>query len=179
MRWLAFFILTYVVLGLQLGLGEFVTYRGAMPNLALIAVVFIAGNAPRDSALLGAFLIGLFQDLLTAQPIGLYALSYGISGIAIVGSRGFANSEHPLTHVLLTLLSGLVSATVLSIHWLIRRPGQPITLDGGTVLPGIGFAPGALFLSAILTAALSPFVLWIMTRLKPLFGFRASRRRYR
>ena len=43
MRWLTYFILAYVIVGLQIGLGDYVRYQGAAPNLVLLAVIFIGG----------------------------------------------------------------------------------------------------------------------------------------
>ena len=178
MRWLPFFILAYVVLGLQVGLGDFVSWRGAQPNLVLIVAVFVAVNAPRDAGLLAAFLLGLFQDLVSAQPPGLYALSYGLAALVVVGSRQLAYSGHPLTHFALALGGGLVTAVVVYVHGLIRPPGAPLITDAGDVLPAIRPGLGMLLLGALYTAALAPLVLWLLGKLKPLFGFRAARSRY-
>src|SRR3954453_12422463 len=101
MRWLPFFILAYVVLGVPGGIGSFVRLKGAELNLGLIAAVFVAANAPREPALLGAFFIGLFQDLLSLQPLGLYALSYGLVGLLVITARQVAYGDHPLTHFVL------------------------------------------------------------------------------
>ena len=79
MRWITYFILAYVILGLQIGAGPFLRFQGASPNLVLLAVIFITMNAPRDAALLGAFSLGVMQDLLTAQPPGLFASLTGWS----------------------------------------------------------------------------------------------------
>jgi rod shape-determining protein MreD len=179
MRWPAFFILAYVALGLQLGLGEFVNIRGGVPNLALVAVVFVAVNAPRDAGLMGAFLIGLGQDLLTTQPLGLFALSYGFVGLLVSAARQSAYSDHPITQVALTFAGGLVTAAVVYVHARVRPPGGPATVaDDGSVLPALGVAVGPLLLSALLTALLAPFVLWALGRVKPLFGFRTARSRW-
>ncbi len=50
MRWLPYFILAYVALGVQVGLGHYVSYKGAAPNLVLVAAVFIGLNAPPPAA---------------------------------------------------------------------------------------------------------------------------------
>src|SRR5687768_15200573 len=98
MRWLTYFILAYLALGLQVGLGDYVSYLGAGPNLVLLAVIFIAINAPRDAALLGCFGMGLMHDLLTHQPLGLFGLSYGLVGMMASGTHQVVYREHPLTH---------------------------------------------------------------------------------
>jgi rod shape-determining protein MreD len=179
MRWLPFFILAYVVLGLQLGFGSFVSLAGGVPNLALIAVVFVALNAPRDAGLMGAFLIGLGQDLLTAGPIGPFALCYGLVGLMVSGARASAYADHPITHVAFTLAGGLVTAAVLYLHVRLHPPGgDPTAADDGSALPPLGVGLWPLVLSAVYSAALAPAVLWAFGRAKPLFGFRTARPRW-
>src|SRR5919204_178573 len=98
MRWIACFFLAYLALGVQLGMGEFVRVRGATPSLVLIAVIFIAMNARRESALLACFVIGTLQDMTTLAPLGLYAFAYSLLGMFIVSTQEALASEHPVTH---------------------------------------------------------------------------------
>jgi rod shape-determining protein MreD len=176
MRWITFFILAYIVLGVQLGAGPFLSIKGAAPNLVLIAAIFISGNAPRDPGLLGAFLLGLFQDLLTLQPPGLFALSYGLAGLLVMNSRQAAYGDHPLTHFMLTLGGGLITAAVLYLHAKIRPgSGAPIP-DGSVAVAGVEYWP--LILSAFYSALLALPILWFMRRTRPLFGFRTARQRW-
>jgi len=178
MRWLPFFILAYITLGLQLGVGEFASYRGAAPNLVLVLVVFIAGNAPRDTALMSSFLLGLFQDVISTQPLGLHALAYGVAGLLVAGSRQVAYSGHPLTHFFLTLGVGLLTAIIFWIHGLFRPPGTPLDLGSGEVLPALRPSAGLHFLSAVYTAFLAMPLLWLLSKTKPVLGFRTARQRY-
>src|SRR5678809_627478 len=104
MRWLAYFILAYLALALQIGLAPYLQYRGAAPNLVLLAAVFVALNAPRDAALLGCFCLGVMQDLVTQQQLGLFALSYGLMGLVVFGLNQVVDRDHPLTHFSMTLL---------------------------------------------------------------------------
>src|SRR5947208_16597320 len=134
MRWLPYLILAYIALGLQIGLSPHVRFHGAAPNLGLLAVIFIAINAPRDAALLGAFGIGLVQDLLSSQPPGLYALSYGMVAALVTTVSSAVYREHPLAHVTLTFIGGLITMLVLVVHGWIRPPGAA-TVDGKTMLP--------------------------------------------
>jgi len=39
MRWIVYFILAYVAIGLQAGLAPFLTWNGASPNFVLLAVI--------------------------------------------------------------------------------------------------------------------------------------------
>src|SRR2546421_9553937 len=116
MRWLTCFILAYVALGMQLGMGEFVRVRDATPSLVIMAVIFIAMNAPRDAALLACFVIGTLQDMTTLAPLGLYALSYSLVGMFVVSTQEIVASEHPVTHFSLAFFGSLLMGAILFIH---------------------------------------------------------------
>ncbi|HZN69367.1 MAG TPA: rod shape-determining protein MreD [Tepidisphaeraceae bacterium] len=168
MRWLAWFILAYVALGLQVGLAPHLRYHGAAPNLVLLAVVYVGINAPRDAALLGGFCLGVVQDLATQQPPGLFALAYGLVAMILVGSHHLTSREHPLTHFALALVGGLVTAAVLLIHGWIHPPA-----------PGAGLSVGTEFTRVLYTALLAPVVIGVLQRAKKFFAFDSQRRKAR
>jgi rod shape-determining protein MreD len=163
MRWLAYFILAYVTLGLQTGMGAYVQFRGAAPNLVMLVMLFIVLCAPRDAALLGAFGLGLLQDLLTQQPLGLYAFAYGLIALLFSSGQSALSREHPATHVVLSLVGSVICSILILLHGWIRMP--------------VRIGVGTLFYEAIYTALLAPFVLGGLMRIRRLFGFHAQRRR--
>ena len=169
MRWFPYFILAYIALGVQSGLGAFAQVGRATPNFVLLGVVFIAMNAKRDAALLGCFMLGLMQDLLTNSPLGLWAMAYGIVGLFVVNTQEVVYRDHFLTHFTLALAGGLISGAILLIHgWVYpilhptQRPGSP------------GFL--AVIASAFYTGLLAPVVLGVLQRSRSVFGFKSSRR---
>ena len=163
MRALSYLILAYIALGLQVGLSVFIRIGGAPPNLVLLAVLFVALNAPRESALLGCFSMGLMQDLLTQQTLGLYAFSYGIVGMLVIGAQQLVLRDHPLTHLLMAFLGAVVCAIILLLHSVFRLP------------PEARLDPGKLIYSTLYTTALAPFVLGALQRLRRVFGFQTRR----
>ena len=179
MRLAAYFILAYVALGLQLGLGDYGSYAGASPNLVLLAVVFIAVNARRDAALLGCFSMGVMQDLLTRQPPGLYALSYGLVALAVSGAAGVVHRAHPLTHLSMAFVGGLITAGVLLLHGWVHPAAPPVEAEtptavaAGASLPAIRLDPMTEFARVIYTAVLAPLVLGVLQRFKRAFSFQA------
>ena len=180
MRWLAYLILAYVAVGLQIGLGPYLRYRGAQPNLVLLAAVFVALNAPRDAALLGCFCLGLLQDLVTQQPPGLFALSYGLTGMVAVSVNQVVYREHALTHFLVALLGGLLTMAVLLVHgWVHPAAPRARAPDGATALPAIRPSAAVEFTRAVYTAALAPVVLGLLQRSKKVFAFQPQRRKTR
>lgn len=161
MRWLSWFILAYLALGLQSGLGSYIAWEGVPPNLVLIAVVFVALNAPREPALLGTYFMGLMQDALTQEPLGTYALTYGLVTLLVQTGQSVVYREHPLTHVSLTLGGGVISGLVLFAQSLVWAPRRPVM---------------ELVICCIYTAALAPVILWPLQKAKWLFAFQLAKR---
>ena len=164
MRWAAFFILAYVAIGLQVGMGDYATVggSGARPDLILLAVIFIAIHAPRDAALLGAFAIGLVKDMTTLTPLGLYAIAYSLVGMFTVSTQELVYRAHPVTHASLGFFGGLLAGGVVLIHGWIKGP--PASL-------------GEIFASAVYTAVVAPVVLGLLNLAKGAFSFRRRRQR--
>ena len=186
MRWLAYFILAYVALGIQVGLGQYVSFRGATPNFVLVAVIFIAINAPRDAALLGCFGMGVMHDLLTHQPPGLFALAYGLVGLMVAGGQQAVYREHPLTHFAMALAGGIVVAVVVLLNGWAQPPGPAETVWVGRTGPvpasqaslaAARPAPAAEFARALYTAVLAPALVWLLGRVKRGFAFQTPRRK--
>ena len=159
MRTVAYLILAYLALGVQVGVTPFIHVGGAPPNFGLLAALFIALNAPREPALLGCFGLGLMQDLLTQQTLGLYALSYGLIAIFVIGTHQLVLRDHPLTHVIIAFLAAIICAVVLMTYSLFRLP------------PEMRLGPGKLVSSTLYTTILAPFVLGFLQRVRKLFGF--------
>ena len=163
MRWAAYAILVYVAIGIQIGVADFarVGGSGARPDLVLLAVIFIAVNAPRDQALLGAFGIGLIADLVTVGPLGLYALAYSLVGMFVVSTQELVYKAHPVTHFALGLAGGLIAGAMVLIHGWVRGPSVSVT--------------GVLG-SALYTALLAPVVLGLLHLVRGAFAFQSRRR---
>jgi rod shape-determining protein MreD len=169
MRWLPFFILAYLALGVQSGLGAYAQVGEARPNLVLLAAVFVAVNAPRDAALLGCVLMGLMLDLLTNSPLGLWGLALGVVGWVVVNSRDIVYRDHFLTHFWLGLSSALVSGAVIWLHsWVYPRLHPQMHMPRPTLA---ALAAGALY-----TALLAPVVLGLLQRMQTIFAFRGGRK---
>ncbi len=177
MRWPAYFILAYVMLGLQLGVGAFAPVRGVGPDLVLLVVVFVGLNAPRAEAAMGGLLLGAMQDLVTLQPLGLFAFAYGLVAVGVSRSAEHVRRGHPLTHVAMALFGGVVTGVLLVAHDWVRPAGPAVVAGGAVVARAVRVGPRVAAVSAIYTAVLAPFVLVPLTRLNRLFGFDPSGRR--
>jgi rod shape-determining protein MreD len=165
MKTVTYLILAYLTLGAQIGLGAYVKVEGAAPNLVMLAAVFIALNAPKEPALLGCFFLGLMQDLLTSQTLGIYALSYGLVAMFVISTQQLVYREHPLTHISITLSASIIATAVIVLHGLFK-------LDASERV-----ALTKLIYVTLYTTALSPVVLGILQKLRKPFGFQTRRLR--
>jgi rod shape-determining protein MreD len=177
MKWLPFLILAYLMIGLQAGMGGNLRWMGAGPNLVLLAVVFIALNAPKEPALLGCLVLGLVHDLVTQQPLGLHALAYALGGMLIYNMQHVVHREHVLTQFSTTLLAGLVAAGLILLHEHLHPPGAAQVVDGSIAVEALRTGSGTVLLGALFTAALAPLVLWPLQRLRRVFSFDQARKR--
>ena len=164
MRWLTYFILAYVMLGLQIGLRGFFDIGGAWPNLVLMAAIYIAINAPHDAALLGCFGLGLIQDMTSEQRLGIYALSYGLVAMFTVSTQQIVYRGHPLTHFSLALVGSLLTSFIIAVQGWVRGPSPHVM---------------TLLYCSLYTAVLAPFVLGALHRVNRAFAFQPSRRKMR
>jgi rod shape-determining protein MreD len=155
LRWLSFILLAYVMLGLQIGLHAF-----APVNFVLIAVVFIVINATREPAVIACFILGVLHDLVVGVgPIGMYALAYcGVALLAAGEERSIA-SDHPATHFVVTLFSGIVVAIIVKIVAAWHGIGTSLLTD---------------LLTAFYTAIAAVVVLYVLGKLRKKFRFRTS-----
>ncbi len=176
MRLVPYLILAYLAIGLQIGLGSLLAFSGSAPNFVLLAVIYIALQAPREAALLGCFGLGLMHDLVSQQPLGLFALAYGLTGLLIVGSQSSLQRDNPLAHVLVALVSGIVVTLVILLNQRFA-PGKPPPVTGpeGDPLPPLRIGLGVLLGGVLWTTVLAPVVLWPLNKLRKRFAFDHTR----
>lgn len=172
-----YYIFAYMLLGVQIGIAPYLSYRGAAPNLGLVAVLFLSLNGKRDGARLGSLFIGLTQDLLTAQQPGLYAFSYGIIAAMLVGFRRSVNINRSFVQVVLCLAAAAIIAIVVLTHELIHPTAQAYS-DGSTRLGALRLSFVVEFYRVIYTAAVSPFILAAGHRIRNVFMPQLARRNW-
>jgi rod shape-determining protein MreD len=160
-RFIPALILAYLALGLQSGLAQHIQIRDASPNLVLPAVIFIALYASRDSALLGSYILGLMQDMLSMVPLGVNPLIYAAITAAVRMTQPAIHREHWLTHVLLGLAGGVLQGVILTIVGLRMPPRPEVEM---------------LVVSTLYTAALCPLLLKPLLMSRRIFGFQPERK---
>jgi rod shape-determining protein MreD len=160
LRWLPFILLAYLMLGLQTGLGGLGRAGGV--NFVLIAAVFLSLNAQRAAAVPACFAMGLLHDLTGVGPIGTFALAYSVVALLVAGTDRALSAEHPITHFLITLIGGFVTALIVWLHGRLARFGVPVPLGGQMV--------GVFY-----TAVVAMPALWFLNRMRRSFRFRTRR----
>jgi len=165
MRWPAYAILVYALLGIQVGASRYIQFHGAAPNFALMGVVFISLNARRNQALMGSFLIGLLQDCLGGGPVGMFAFSYGLVALMVHSARHIIGGANLLTYVAMTAVGALVTLLLVLLQSRIRPPGAFRGTTASTELYRVMYT----------TAAAVPVLHWL-DKIRTVFGFAPHRR---
>ncbi|MGF1634708.1 MAG: rod shape-determining protein MreD [Phycisphaerae bacterium] len=126
MRLFPFLILGYLAVGLQSGLAGHWDVGGSRPNLPLILAVFVAAAASPPAALLGAFTLGLLQDVATLDALGLHAFAYGVMAVVIVSLRqSLDERQYPIQMMLVGVGSVLVAGVLLIVDRLLVDHAMP------------------------------------------------------
>ncbi len=168
MRWPRFLILVLLALVLQVGAGRVFGLGPARitPDLLFLLAVVLSFRGQKDDMLLACWVLGLAKDLSSQVALGGYALSFGLAGLLIVQIRDFLYGERLLGQVLVFLLAYFMAEhTVWLISWL---RGDLVGVDYQGLLMGLVF-------SALLSAALYPYVLWLIIKLERFLGLLKKR----
>ena len=154
-----FLLFAYLLLGLQVGLGDVFAWGAWGPELPLLGVIFVSLRARADAAVFGAMLLGLGRDLIGPLPPGLHVVGYGLVAILTTRASRQLLPNAPAVHAGLALGGSLLMAALtLTLAWL--RPD--------VTSPGLW----SLLTSALLTALLAPAALGLFGTGRKLFAFR-------
>jgi len=148
------------------------------PSLTPGVVVFAALWASRPSALWGAFLLGLLQDLSrpeviegerTIRVLGPDALGWLFGAVGVLAVRRLLLRRHPLAVGAATLWFLLLASVVWGGIWTVRG------FLPGTVLPWTPGEAGEALASRAITAAYAAVVAvplaWVLALVRPWWGF--------
>ena len=148
----------------QTNLLWFMAIGGALPDLALILLVYYAHHNGSFPGEIVGFVTGLALDTLGAAPLGFHALMYTAIGYAIGVSRrrvAFDPIFAPVLFVALsTLFKALVGFVLLAVF--------PVEVGfSGVISPRIGIELGY-------NAILTPLIFALLGLIRPLRGERRS-----
>lgn len=125
----------FISLFLQAFLPRYFPYLAVL-DLPLLALLYfgLARRNPATGLLMGTF-IGLMQDGLSHQPIGMYGIVKTVVGFLTSSLSGRIDTEHPIVRCLMGALLYLLHQMVYAgLHgWLVERPAG---LSSSRVLVG-------------------------------------------
>ncbi len=172
MRWINLFILTFVLVVLQVGVAGLLGIgpQNVTPDLLLLTAVIIAFIGKTESALLACWVLGLAKDLTSDGVQGSYALCFGLIAILILQIREFFYGESPFVLMAFVFAGSFLTEKLVFIIEIMKSPNLTWS--------NYSSSSSMIFFSALFTAALAPFALVAMQRLRPLLGL-PMRRGYR
>jgi rod shape-determining protein MreD len=136
MRWILWICLAAFVVAAQTTIAPLVQIGGVRPDWPFLLVVAIALTAPGNQALYASALVGLFVDLNTLVPLGVFTLTYGLAALLMLQVRELLFRDALLTYVLVTLIVGLLAQGAVALLRLAQEgAGQ---YAGSVVLETLG-----------------------------------------
>jgi rod shape-determining protein MreD len=143
-----------VALAAEVTVLESWSIKGVRPEALLVLACFAALFA-RDSqqGLLACWGIGLLKDAASSGPLGLHGLLFAIAGWAVLQVRQVLFRESPITQLAVGFLAACWVNAAAAIFVSISAGGVPF-----------GVLVGKTLVSALLTAAVTPPVLFFFSQ---------------
>ena len=150
-------ILSALVL-LQTNLLRVISIGGAVPDVALIVLVFLANRNGSMPAQVSGFVAGIVQDFVSLAPLGFHALVRTVTGYLFGLSRGNIFIDPILMPVIVILIATLLKGVLSGLLGLI--------FGISSLFPGLF---STKFLVEILyNSFLAPFIFGILGMIRPL-----------
>ena len=165
MKWLPFGILACITIICQTTFVPAMAIHRIWPDWMFVLAVHYALWGPWPDAAIAAWLLGLIVDLQSLDRIGLHAFSFAAAAWAIMYVRQAVFRDHPVTHVVVTLLFAFGVRLVIAFYdwWC------------GTINGALGGLLWPAFFTALYTAAWAPYLHWTLILLGKWTGLKTSR----
>ncbi len=165
MRWIAFFIVLYLLTVLQTTVAPFVAIHGVVPHLLIIFAVHYILSAKEIDAALACWCIGFAIDLTTLNfagysNVGVYSFSLGLIGFVAVRMRELTFRDSPVAQCLFTF------AVLVSLGIMTGLHAAYVLGDGSAFWQQFTLA----WWQAVYTGMMAPYGLWILNRLRAVLG---------
>lgn len=182
MNWLAFVLVTYLVLALEVGLRTLLMVGGVSPSFLLVLLVVVGLQASPLTTGFVALLLGALADLTAhgvpgGAVLGPNVLGFLLGGYALVHLRGLLFRESVVTLAIMTLTAGalvqlLVVALLLLRQWWFRHTVEAI--PHWSTADQLFTRFWLLLYSAVLSVPLG----WLLLRLRSFLGLDRIERVY-
>lgn len=136
---------------LQTTLLAHVAVRGAVPDLSLVVLLFIATRKGSLVGEVGGFVSGLLEDFLSLSPLGLHALLKTVMGYLYGLMRGKVFVDPILMPLLLAVTATIAKRGIAVLVMLLFANGAEPVVWGVTGWVELGY-----------NAVLAPFVFALM-----------------
>ena len=133
------------------------------PDLFAIMAIFVALRGGVEEALPLCWVTGLVKDLLSAGPLGQYALLYLLAGMAVLHLRSFLNPRVAAVHAALTFSVAFLTESISA--WAGAAAGlwpAPETFRG-------------ILTASMVTACLAPLMIGTLDRMGKWLGIQRPR----
>jgi rod shape-determining protein MreD len=161
---LVWFLLIVIAVAIQATWLEAIRFRGVMPDIMLLLVVYFAMNMGSERAMWTGALGGIFQDVAANASLGHHVLCNVVVGYTVgrVGSRLVV--DHPAVKAGVVFLAGLAHGTLYSFIGYVQDP------QGGLIAPIMSTAVPAAFYTALMTPFVFVILDWSRSRYAPMPG---------
>lgn len=133
---------------LQSTILKFIAIEGVIPDISLIAIVFLANKNGRILGETAGFAAGIAEDLLSLSPLGFHALLKTVLGFLFGFTKGVVFLDAVLMPVLMTSVATVLKLILISIlNAFIHLPSLTFAFFSFQTLIEIGY-----------TLLLSPFI---------------------
>ncbi len=166
MKWLPFGILALIAIVCQTTIVQATAIRSIWPEWVFILAVHYALWGPWPDAAIAAWLLGLIVDLQSADPVGLHAFCYGAAAWVILRVRQVVFRDHPVTHLVVTLVFAFAVQLLIALYYWWRLSGAA----------GSEALWSSALCIAVYTALWAPLLHWPLIRIGRWTGLRTARR---
>ncbi len=167
MRWLPFIILAYIGIVLQTTVAQRLEINHVRPDFVLIIALYYALSATSPDALIAAWLLGFTVDLCGQGQLGVFALGYGLMALLVVQFRDSMFRDHPLTSLFVTLICTWLVHLLAGVHFVLSHSHAQRSV--------IEMLLHSTY-TAMYSAAIAPYLHWLLARLRGLLGTVQPRR---
>jgi rod shape-determining protein MreD len=126
MPWVNFFILLVAVLLTQTGVVSLLGWRSL--DVFLIATLACGLWLPRGDARLRCWILGLAQDLASADTLGIHACALGLTGLLLTAMREWVNMNALTPRFVMLFLAAFAGQALYHAHLLFWASGGDGTL---------------------------------------------------
>ncbi|MCB9850669.1 MAG: rod shape-determining protein MreD [Phycisphaerales bacterium] len=119
MKWPTFVVFAIICVVLQTTVAPHLAVGRVRPDWLLVLAAFFAMHVRGLDVILAGCILGLIADLETIEGFGLLAIAYAAATGLVYAVRAHVFRSHPLAHLAVTFVAGLVVQFIMLLHTMI------------------------------------------------------------